>query len=135
MREIKFRGKPIQGKLPNGEVLTGDFIYGHLVITSTEYHILSPDGKVFKNYNVAPETVGQFTGLQDSDGVDVYEGDILKNEWGIHVVQYRKGEFEAYQDDMGKCWDGYMPLYRVCNEFRTCHIVGNIHDQKLEDFK
>lgn len=115
-REILFRGK------------TGDeWVYGDLsrlknAITITKRNFIYP-------YIVMPETVGQFTGLTDKNGVKIFEGDIVTvenpnisdDEYGI--VKFDNDgamfivKFDTFTVDFGNNIDG-----------NQCEIIGNIFD-------
>lgn len=123
MREIKFRGIDA----PNDE-----WIYGSLVIVNDDFHILDGEEDTAHDYNKVDEnTVGQFTGLKDSLGKEIYEGDILRRMEGEGNEKY-KVVFEE--------WIGSYALVNVetpedMKEFskfiigaRKLMIVGNIHE-------
>lgn len=92
MREILFRGfHPCDGPetiVVDGEKGTGRWVEGSLIHRTSYYgepcddYFIVTDGEFDSDYydaeKVLPSTVGQYSGLDDSDGRKVFEGDILK---------------------------------------------------------
>ena len=119
MRTIKFRGKPIQG-----EQLYENFVYGYLAkYASGVYNILVPIQWGFENYEIDPETIGQFTGLYDCEGNEIFEGDILDFNGLTVEVRFLRGVFSLLVN--GKLYDA---LGVDCRTDLYAKVIGNIHD-------
>ena len=75
MREIKFRGKRIDN---------GEWVYGYIVKVASPcglgwvMHIPAKDpDDNHRVVQVNPSTVGQYTGLKDKNGTEIFEGDAV----------------------------------------------------------
>ena len=119
MRTIKFRGKPIQG-----EHLYENFVYGYLAkYASGVYNILVPIQWGFENYEIDPETIGQFTGLYDCEGNEIFEGDILDFNGLTVEVRFLRGVFSLLVN--GKL---YYQLGVDCRTDLFAKVIGNVYE-------
>ena len=89
MREILFRGKRVY----NGEWVKGHGI--HYGTNFVEIFTKAKEGSLYgERIHVTPETVGQFTGLTDKNGVKIFEGDVCENEVRERgLIMYGDGTF------------------------------------------
>lgn len=130
MREILFRGKSLyygkwvegfleERKTPLQAALGGGIRY-----------ICAPrqDGDSCELYDVAPETVGQYIGLNDMDGRKIFEGDLVKiRGWEPPVMQvaFIEGAF-CLADAEGECVGDIHYIHHAGVE--AAKVIGNIHE-------
>ena len=122
MRTIKFRGKRLDGKgwIRDSYTLIqdGDGTWLH-------------DNDVEK---MDEDTLGQFTGLFDKNGKEIYEGDILGANGKI--IGWVKGDVRGYCYDVvyinhptgEKSWSLYSTVVEDFND--KIEVVGNIFDNQ-----
>ena len=128
-REIKFRGK-------TGTVQGDIWAYGYLYKVKSllddnyQYYIRNEH---LQNCLVDEETIGQFTGLYDKNGAEIYEGDFVKFTSGLGgketcVIYYdeRQNSLNIKNYPRGYIYDG---LYNLKNK-KEIEVIGNIYDKE-----
>jgi len=120
MRDYLFRGQAISDK---------QWVYGSLIIKEGHYYIVpqEPDWYIHDVWidddgridgwavPVIPETVGQYTNMNDVDGQMIFEGDILE---GNNEVMYSGDAYNINGDRRLYFWA------------KTYRVVGNIYDKE-----
>lgn len=123
MREIEFRGYNRKNK---------QWLYG-FYLQNRGAHFVCPDefanSKSWEDYEIDPDSLGQFTGLFDKNKHKIYEGDIVSNGWSeLHYIRYEDGKWDVV--DEWKNWNELLEFAHTDynNAIRGIEVVGNMYD-------
>lgn len=128
IENIKFKAK----RLDNGEWVKGDLVH------STSYVGISYPSDEFSDvpvvHRVDPSTVCMFTGLKDSEGNEIWEGDTLEGVSNCEVI-FEKGTFavRSFDDIFNKgIMELVTPLHYLKREdgMIECKVIGNKFDKE-----
>ena len=158
MREILFRGKCFyNGKWAEGFIVASrenTYPNGFEMITVDGINYDELDSYIphFTSYAVDPSTIGQYTGLKDKNGKKIFEGDIVRatieRSDGCQSPRTENGVIGydcigmigliLYKDKNGEnVWSDFFNELSMSGLIEDYYfeVIGNIHDNKLEDFE
>ncbi len=131
MREIKFRGKVLKGEDK------GKWVYGSYIYPMDESYWIQAGCEC--EYEVDPETVGQFTGFHDMNSKELYDGDDIEEDVGDYapfggpILEHNAKNYDTvmWHPTLGRwSWDNGAD-WGIVN-LDKARIIGNTHDDPSE---
>jgi hypothetical protein len=128
-RVIKFRGLNAYGEfvygLPSADTPNSTHYYSEY-----SYRICwLPETGGCANQPIKNGTLGQFTGLLDRNGVEIYESDFVSDHVGVGLVCYSE-KHAAFRVIYGDGLAKWFYDYNLKGEFESIEVIGNTHQSK-----